>query len=61
MSKQHKVHIREVKDYYIVVEGANTLEEAEELAYNDPKFINNISDDLDSEVVTVEEITDLSD
>lgn len=55
-NKRHLVIIKEVKEYRIEVEGAENNDQAEEMARNHPYFVHGISDDLDSEVMSIEEI-----
>ena len=49
------VEIEETLIYKIEVE-ANSKEEAEELAFQDDKFVNNISSENDSKVLNVEKL-----
>lgn len=56
--KLYEVTIKETLIYKILVE-AETEEQAENEAFNDKKFVNNLCDENDSEVTEVEELEEI--
>ena len=53
--KTYEVTIKEVRKYVIEVEAENKTQ-AEDKAYQDTRYIEGWSDDLDSEVIKIQEV-----